>query len=330
MMSTLRSTGYRFRAYTDADFPEVSRLWRDDAGWGELTPEIWRSWYVDIPEGPALIVVGEDDRGRIIAQASMTPCTVDVDGETCRAVHLAAPIVAGHLQRLQSIGPRHPVIRLLSACNAAATERGVQLIFAMPRKAWLPLLRLAPLLGVPRFPGAAFDCFERSLKSDAAALPDASVSTAQFDAFGAEHDELWEEARMRLPVRCGVRRHAPRLAFRNGGHLRLEIRHVANSRLLGIAVVRRDGLLVDWIARDAGTIEPLLASAWRFLRMRRSEGEERAPRSLKVMATPLLMPALDALRFERSRFQFGFVCRAIDGALRSRVTPDRWFLTPNG
>ena len=81
-----------YRLFEDADLPGVLRLW-DEAGWGTLTPEQWREWFVDGPQGPSLVTVAIDERGEVVAQEVFAPSRAVVRGREIRALRLSAPIL---------------------------------------------------------------------------------------------------------------------------------------------------------------------------------------------------------------------------------------------
>jgi hypothetical protein len=328
-MKKLKDIGIRYREYREGDFPAIRTLWRDDARWGDLTPEMWRQWYVDVPGGPAIIVVGEHDDGRIVAQAAMTPYRLMVGDDERRAAHLAAPIVSRHLQGTWSLSANHPGARLLMACNRIATRHGVAVMFGMPRMAWLALLRMAPLVGIARFPGTTFRCFQVSLSDPPPPQPE-RLSVRRIDHFCDEYDQLWRDARCALPIRCGVIRDAACLNYRNGGHLCLEMRDRHGDRLVGYTAVRSEGQLMDMLTPDASAVTDMIAATWRYLVCDADRSRTEKMTTFRVMETPTTAEALGRLKFSRIRFRFAFACRALDDSLADRVLLKHWYLTPNG
>lgn len=328
-MPTFNQTALNFREWRAQDYEGIRRLWRDDAAWCDLTPEMWRQWYVDIPNGPALIIVGEDADGQILAQAAMTPCRVLVDGVEYAGAHLAAPITSRQLHSFTIPNQNHPAVGLLTACNQLAAERGIAMLFGLPRPGWLHLLKLAPAVGLPRFPGTTFRCLEVSLNDPPPPRPERVVAepiTTFDDAF----HELWETAWRDLPIDCGVVRDPAHLNYRNGGHLCLAMRDASDGRLVGYVAVRQDGQLVDMLPRNRSWTRDMLAATWRYLACEASEGQRAQMRTFRVMHTPMIGEAVGDLPFRGNSYRFGFTCRAIDESLASRVVPKRWYVTPNG
>lgn len=317
----------RFREYRDDDLDGVRVLWRDDANWGDLTPTMWRQWYVDIPNGPALIVVGEDADGTIVAQLAMTPYRVVIDGKVRSAMHVAAPILSKKLHTIGIPNQQHPIVQLLVSCNRLATRRGIEVLFGMPRQGWMQLLQLTSYVGLPRIPGAKYSCMEIAI--DEAAVTPVDLRAHQITQFTEEYDELWEIAQRNLGFDCAVVRDATYLNFRNGGHLCLETRD-ATGNLTGYVVVRNDGQVIDMLARDIEHLGPVIAAAHRYVATEAGEDKTWRMPTFRVMRTPILADAVRTLGFRQNKFRFAFACRAIDDSLTPRIEPRGWYLTPNG
>lgn len=317
--------GLAYRPFCDADLPGVLRLWEEESGWGGITPERWRRWFVDRPDGACLVMVAEDGEGRVAGQLVFAPTRVRIDGEDVSAVRVGAPIVDRARRRRSVRHPEHPATRLYRAGARAAAERGFRLLYALPEHAWLPFFRW---LG--GFAEADLACRAVDTRSGAAAASGlaAGLRAAPSAGFGAEYDALWEQAASAFPVRCGVARDAAHLRHRIGGHLVLEARGEAGGALAGYAAVnRRTGLLVDVLARAPAELAPVLAAVLAWLAEAPADGP--ALRELKAMETPALRPALDALGFAPVDYRFAFACTPLDPSLAAdRIHPERWYLTP--
>ncbi len=314
--------GLAYRPFCEGDLPGVLRLWEEESGWGGITPEHWRRWFVDRPDGACLVMVAEDGGGRVAGQLVFAPTRVRMDGEDVPAVRVGAPIVDRAWRRRSVRHAEHPAARLYRAGARAAAERGFRLLYALPEHAWLPFFRW---LG--GFAEAAPGCRVVDAASGAAAGLAAGLRAAPPPGFGAEHDALWEQAAASFPVRCGLDRGAERLRYRIGGHLVLEAREEGGGALAGYAAVnRRTGLLVDVLARAPDETTAVLAAALAWLA---AAPDGAAPRELKAMDTPALRPALDALGSAPVDFRFAFVCTPLDPSLAAdRIAPDRWYLAP--
>ncbi|MCC6679830.1 MAG: hypothetical protein IT445_02910 [Phycisphaeraceae bacterium] len=320
-----------FREHRPDDLPGIRALWRDDAQWGDVTPEMWQRWYVDIPNGPAVIVVGEDAEGRIVAQTAMTPQRLVVDDQERLALLVAAPIVSRRLQGLSSLSVAHPVVRMLMTCNKLGSEKGFAALYAMPRQTWLQLLKLAPLIGVAQFYGEKFNCSELKLNQQASAPPPPSrLKVVAIEQFGPQYQELWDAARRNLPIECGVVREPAYLNYRNGGHLCLEMRSGADDQLVGYVAVRKDGQVMDMLPRDRSWLADILSATWWYVACEADDAWKSKMHSLRFMRTPLLSEHLDRMPFKTIRFRFAFACRPLEHRLTQSLDPSRWYLTPNG
>ncbi|HEX5725548.1 MAG TPA: hypothetical protein VFX98_08775 [Longimicrobiaceae bacterium] len=313
-----------YRPFREDDLPGVLRLWEEESGWGAITPERWRKWYVDRPDGPCLVAVAEDGDGRLVGQAVFAPTVVRIDGEPVPAVRLGAPILARETRRGSIRSQAHPMVQLYRAGARASAEAGFRLLYAVPEHAWLPFFRWFGEFRMVEHPCAALPV------GDPAAAPRAAaggVAAAPAAGFGAEHEALWERAVESFPIRCAVDRGADRLHHRIAGHLVLEARDEGGA-LVGYAALRRhDGLVEDVLARTPAELAPLLAAVGVWLAEAGADGP--VPRELKAMDTPALRPALSALGFAPLDYRFAFVCTSLDPSLSAdRIHPERWYLTP--
>jgi len=195
-----------YRLFEDEDLPGLLRLW-EEAGWGTLTPEQWREWFVDGPQGPSLVTVAIDERGEVVAQEVFAPSRAVVGGCEVSALRFSAPIVRKGLRGGSLRDNAHPVVGLFKAAEAAATERGFSVVYSLPEHAWLPIFRIAPRFGIRPFAQAAYSC--AALPLEAAQAPEIELATRGFVArgvteFGEEYEHLWREAKESFPIDCGV------------------------------------------------------------------------------------------------------------------------------
>ncbi|HYR09843.1 MAG TPA: hypothetical protein VEQ60_18860, partial [Longimicrobium sp.] len=289
-MSTAPSTaaeGLTYRPFREEDLPGVLRLWEEESGWGGITPEQWRRWYVDRPDGACIVVVAEDGAGRLVGQAVFAPTVVRVDGEEVPAVRLGAPILARGTRRGSIRSQSHPMVRLYRAGARASAEAGFRVLYAVPEHAWLPFFRWFGEFRMVEHPCAAL----RLADPDALRAAATGLTAAPASGFGAEYDALWERAVERFSIRCAVDRGAARLRYRIGGHVVLEARDGGGALAGYAAIHRRTGLLEDVLARDPAELAPVLAASLACL----AASAEGAGREVKAMETPALRPALDAL-----------------------------------
>lgn len=331
-----------YRVAEEADLPGLLRLW-EEAGWGTLSPQQWREWFVDGPQGPCLITVAVDADGKVAGQSVFAPSRVSVDGREARALRFSAPILRQELRGESLRSGQHPVIGLYQTAATAARERGFEIVYSLPERAWLPIFRLGPRYGLARFHTTTFGCAELALSG----VPEGSVIQEQAHGvaaqpvarFGAEYEELWRSARESFPIACGVVRDAAWLTFRNSGRIALEVRDLGDhgeGSLVGYSATKRQtGLLADALARSPEQLTAVIAATALWLADPRRRHEPGAVTHLKAMRTPALDPALRALGFAPADYQFAFTCDTFGdlsgngaGAERERIAPERWYVMP--
>ena len=321
-----------YRLFEEGDLPGLLRLW-EAAGWGTLAPEQWRAWFVDGPQGPSLVTVGVDERGEVAAQEMFAPSRAVMGGREVRALRLSAPIVSERLRGESLRDGSHPVFGLLRVAEAEAAARGFSVIYSLPEHAWLPVFRRLPRFGLRPFVEAAYAC--ASLPIEAARAPEVERAAQGFEArgvaeFGDEYDQLWREAKESFPIDCGVVRDPAWLRFRNSGRIAVEVRDGASGQLVGYSATKKQtGLVADLLAREPGELKNVLAATLHWLDAERDAAAPAALTHLKVMRTPALAHALDALGFAPTDYRFAFTCNALDPALTpDRIAPERWYILP--
>ncbi|MEJ7812552.1 MAG: hypothetical protein WKG32_19225 [Gemmatimonadaceae bacterium] len=328
------STYLTYRSYRECDLPGVLRLWEEEAGWGSLTPETWRQWYIDTPHGPCTTVVGVDDAGQIAGQEIFTPSVLTVGGCEVRALRLSAPILAKSLRSGSARSREHPVIRLYVVGAEAAAAAGFGLVYALPEHAWLPFFRWSQRLGIPRgdFAISEYRCVALPLASIGATVARASrgLLARQAEDFGADYDELWQTAVDTFPIQCGVVRSRSWLRFKNGGRIMIETREPGSGALVGYAAIKRKtGLIADILARSPGELPAVLAACAGAVAEAQHAGTVFPFAALQAMETSTLRPALHELGFEPVAYKFAFVCATLDPGLSCEaVMPDRWYVNP--
>ncbi len=321
-----------YRLYQETDLPSLLRLWEAESGWGAISAEQWRKWYVETPHGPCLVVVAEDGSGEIAGQEVFTPSRLYVDGREVRALRLSAPILRRDLRRQSVRNVDHPVIGLYMTGAEEATAQGYAVVYALPEHNWLPFFRWGPRLGLPRFADAEFECATLSLdRAPASLTPNITdeLTARPASEFGVEYEELWDAAKNSMPINCALVRSPRGLRWKISGHLVLEVRRTHDRQLSGYVAVRSDGLLVDILARCSADLTVVLAAAVRWLSEKRGPDTASNVKALNVMQTPALRSALEVLGGVNAGYKFGFVCRPLDSAVRpEEIAPERWYIMP--
>lgn len=326
-----------YRLYRDTDLPHIIELWEQDSGWGAMTPELWRKWYIETPHGECLIVVAVDAAGEICGQEVFTPTTLALDGAEVKALRLSAPILRKDLRRASIKNVDHPVIGLYMTGAQAAAERGYKVVYALPEHNWLPFFRWCPRFGLPTFLEAEYECLELALDSGRGAngiqdkhFSDKDFTVRQATEFGEEYEALWREACREFPIRCGIVRGRRWLEWKIQAHLVLEVRQAASKTLIGYIAIKRDSnLIVDLLARNRDELSCVLTQAISWLQ-NFDEVEDALPRvSLKAMETPVLSKPLRDIGFTAVDYKFAFVCNALDAEFdKANIEPHRWYVMP--
>jgi hypothetical protein len=304
-----------YRLMQERDVPALLRLW-EEAGWGTLTEEVWRQWFVETPQGRCVAAVAVDDRGEVVAQEMFTPSLLSIDGRDVRALRVSAPIVSSSIRGSSLRNPDHPVFGLFHTAAEAAARQGFGVIYSLPEYGWLPSFRL---LG--GFAEAAYPCVAIPLD----AHHESNVFVGGPPDFTSDYDRLWLSAKETFPIHCGVVRGHEWVRFRNSGRIAVEVRDASDGSLAGYASVKKQtGLLADILARRPGELPHVLNATLRWL-----EDHGGGLTQLKVMQTPALAAALEGFPKVDVDYRFAFTCRALDAALPAEaIAPARWHAMP--
>ena len=320
-----------YRLFHDADLPGLLRLW-EEAGWGTLTPEQWREWFIYGPQGPSLVTVATDEQGDVVAQEVFAPSRAVVGGREVGALRVSAPILREEIRGGSLRDAAHPIFGLLKAGEAAAAARGFSVIYSLPEYGWLPVFRILPRVGIPRYGEAAYACVSTPI--DAALAPEIErvangLETHSVTQFEEEYEGLWRQAKETFPIDYGVVRDPAWLRFRNSGRITVEVREAATGRLVGYSATKKQtGLVADLLAREPGELKCVIAATLRWLATNRSDLPAGLTH-LKVMRTSALAPAVDALGFTPTDYRFAFFCKAFDSTVPVEdVAPERWYILP--
>ena len=187
------SEALTYRLFEERDLPSLLRLW-EEAGWGIITEEVWRRWYLETPYGTCLVVVAVDENEEVAAQKIFTPSRVIVDAEERRALRISAPIIRSNMRRDSLRRTDHPIVGLYMKAVEAAIEQGYDIIYSLPEHGWLPFFRWAPRMGLPRFAESEHACFALPLNIERrceAVRPTHHLMARPVAEFGDDYDQLW-------------------------------------------------------------------------------------------------------------------------------------------
>ena len=256
-----------YRLFEQSDLPGLLRLWDEHSGWGSISEQQWRQWFLETPQGSCLVAVALDEKGEVAGQEVFTPAYLEVAGKKLRALRVSAPILRQDLRRASIRQLSHPVVQLFLTARNAALASGFDVIYGLPDHAWLPFFRWMTRVGLPRFEEAEFECMNLRLDVDSVSALNEVAARADLEAqpaasFGGDYEELWCKAKSAFPVTCGVIRDANWLKFRNGGRITVEVRHRGTRELVGyVAFKRQTMLLADILTREPRSLSPVLAAA---------------------------------------------------------------------
>ena len=306
-----------YRRFQEDDLPGLLALW-EAGGWGAIDAPTWRSWFLETPHGPATVIVALDD-GDVAGQMMFTPSLLDAEGGPYRAVRVAAPVLHPDVRTGSARSPDHPAVRLCLAGIDAARDDGVDAVYSLPDRAWLPIFRWGVFAEL--FESVEVGCAARSLGGGAG--PEWRAEPA--GELGDEHQALWDAARGAFPVACGVRRTPAWLRYRLGGHDAFDVRE--RGALRGFAAVRRtDGLVMDAVAEDPDALGQTLAAVAHAA----GDGAGRDYPALKAMRTEAWAAPLEAAGFGRDPYRFVLaVCPLSDRFPTVAADPTAWYATPS-
>lgn len=306
-----------YREYEPEDFPSLQELWRD-AGWGELSQEMYDLWWHHNPLGHLIPVVAEAPGGKLVGLITMLPHRVTVGDEVVEGARLMANIISSDFKQKFDLHT-HPVMSLWDECRAAAARRGYPIMFALPKASWISVLRLAAKRGIRETPHARIDCMERPVV-DAPALID-GINARPMPAFTSEHTDLWQQARVNQQIGSAIHRDLETLNYRNAEHRNFELVS-KGGELVGYATVRKDGLLYDIVMLERGLYDPALAALLNVL-------DPAIIPDLKLMDAPYYSD-VSALGFAKSSYVFGFAAEAVDPDYAAAVQAENWYLAGGG
>jgi hypothetical protein len=312
-----------YRLFRDEDLPAVLRLWEEHSGWGGITEDQWREWYIEAPFAPSRVVVAADDRGEIVGQLVLTPTRVRVGERVVDAARISAPILHQDFRWRRLRHPDHPITRLLDLIMEIAIGDGLALVYAMPEYAWRSFFRW-----YPRFESIEFGCVSVPIPESSSRLP-GRFTAAVSSGFGDEHTTLWKEARAAFPIEVALERSVELLRYKNRGHLVFDIRDDVRGVLAGYAAIhRRTGLLVDFMADAPAHVAHVLSACLDGLASL-PDDQRIGLHHVKAMPNSILGTALDSTGFQAEEFRFLFVCEPLDpSVLLGSIEPHRWYLTP--
>jgi hypothetical protein len=310
------TTELTYRLHEPVDIPGIAKLWQEDSGWGELTPDKFQQWYVDTPYEQCMITVAVDNENTVLGQGVATPTRLWFRGRELKIQKNSAPLLH---KSIRIFSTQHPILRMYNFGKAEAISRGYSLTYAFPNHAlrpllerFVPTLQLAPLGCV----GVQLASFEEPIAGD--------TSVHCVRKFGRDYHELWFRSTLEFPMRAAIVRSPSWLRYKFGDKLVLEVRK-SNGALIGYAIFNEStGLMLDCLAGSMDQLRVVFEHCLHWLAKHRPELGE-----VKAMRTPILAPLLDALGFTARDFQFLVGYEILDSGLaENSFNLNEWHVMP--
>lgn len=322
-----------FRVFEEKDMPALLALWEENSGWGELTEDEFRRWFLSAPEGECIIVVVENENGKIIGQEVFTPSAVWLDGREKRALRVSAPILAKEIRANmeQSV---FPLLEMYKLGLQVAAERGFSVVYSFPVRAWLILFKLAPKMGLGKVETAEYDCYSLSLESVSSGdfSIDNGLNVSLVEEFNSDFDSLWESAKESFPIDCAIARTSERLRWKLklGGDWVLQARSTGGELIGYLAINKKTNLLVDMLARKPADLEKVFSAAIKTLGESEELSELTNLQEIKLVKTDVFADIIEKFNFAKIDFKFAFCCCSIDDEITAQtINPARWYMMPN-
>ncbi|CAN5846367.1 hypothetical protein BH23GEM7_BH23GEM7_05920 [soil metagenome] len=320
-----------YRLYRESDLPGVQRLWEEKAGWGKITPEMYRRYVEEAPLGISGVVAEETETGEILGMFAFVPSIVVVDGRPISAFRPAAPIVSDSF-RVRSVNPmQHPVAAMYMQAVRLLRSRGEGLIYMVPDPRWVPFFRLFRNLYAGTFP---LWSLRLPLASPLPLDPAYRVVELETSTLDDRVERLWE-ATSRLHG-CTVVRNVAALRWKLGQEEYSILGIEREGELVGLVASRQKGdrqwLICDVMFADAQeSLRATLTAASNLAHEQARAADPAHPiHKAAVLATPVMEPVVRSLGFYRDDYDFPLVIHLLDKSIpRDEVAPSRWYVSAN-
>ncbi len=322
-----------YRLFEESDMEGILDLWKEDSGWGEITAKQFNDWYINTPYGNCLVIVAANEENKAVGQIVYSPSRMIVDNKEIKTLRGSAPIISSTLRQNNLRTFDHPAFGLIKKGFEIATEEGFQYIYTFPSFGWLGMLRLFPKIMPNPSEIVTYDCFAVSLE-DAQTLPSLkndyyiNIATAITD----EYDELWQDAVLQMPIKCGIARHSKWLKYGVGQQLVLETRNTADNKLSGYMIIKKDtGLITDILARNVNNLKTVFKHSLHSLHYQNPAKIPVAFTQLKVMHTKNVEPIMSEAVFTKDNYRFALGGYLLDTAIDfEKIKAENWYMTPFG
>lgn len=321
-----------YRSFTETDLPGILSLWENYSGWGSITMQQFNDWYVNTPYGNCPTVIAEDESGKIVGQLSLTPAAILLNGKKVKALRLSAPVLHQDFRLHDLRSGDHPAFLMIKHSVSLAKEMGYSIVYSLPAHGWLGLLKMFPRLGLPDVQIASYKCVSISLTDNSILEYDTPVSwdTSLIETFDPSFDKLWKEASHSFPINCGIVRSSDWLNWKVDNLHHIVFKITTRDYLAGYAVYKRkDGLLVDILARNSADLRDVLLCSIKAMRVHDKENLNFDFKEIKLMCSPQLLPILKDLTTQPVNFEFAFSCYPLTNTISNKnILPGNWYVMP--
>ncbi|WP_299289575.1 hypothetical protein [uncultured Mucilaginibacter sp.] len=322
------SAALTYRLYKPADFEAIFRLWDEFSGWGGISEQQFKQWYLETPNGCSIIVVAVNNDNRVVGQTVFIPSKLYAHGRYMNSYRISAPILDNTVrQKDLKFTFAHPAFAMFNYGLTVAKEKGFEVVYFFPAYAWTGVLK-----HVSSIVQTTYACFAISLNKPETFIDDPKkVSVKTASAFNEEYDQLWKDCISNFPINYSVIRDAKQLAWKLADEVVFEIRQVETQQLKGyIAVKKKTGLIVDMLAR---TKEDLKENFAVFIRAIHDLNPQKILvewKEIKGMQSPLFQFVLQNIKFNLPKYNFAFGYISLNGTDHEDLNhPDNWYLMPS-
>lgn len=324
----------QYRLFQESDLPGVLALWRDHSGWGGITEQQFRNWYLGTPNGACLVAIMEDETAQILGQMVMIPARAVLDGKPVKVLRVVAPILHSAARGNSLTHAGHPSIELYRCLWQEAIRQGFHFAYTFPAYGWQALMKIFPRFGLPAWSITELECYGIDLHGTpilalTATAQDCSVTAAQ--SIDAAYDLLWQEAVGQWNFQYSICRDQSWVQWRQGGHLILEVRVNATHKLLGYLVIdQRTALLADVFASSETELRTVLHAGIWALHVQNPARIPLDSQVLKLMNSHFIQQALLDWPLAKVDYTFTFGCNPFQASLDiGQINTQNWYLMPN-
>ena len=193
-------------------------------------------------------------------------------------------------------------------------------------------LKLFPEHALPPCQISFYDCFSLGLEDPVnlrMKCPTFKISIAS--GFNEEYDQLWDEAKSSLGIRCGVVRDANWMKWKLSKFLVLEARDHDDDSLKGyIAFNTKSGFVTDVLGKSIDVIEKIFLDSINALHYLNPQRIQVSFTEISVMMTNLFKAILKSTSWQQKNFTFSFACYSQSEEIKCNdISAANWYLMPN-